>query len=144
MVGGFKHFLQLVGAAGWASRLTGSGEYTLLAPVDGGFREVTAERLDSLRADTTRASVWLRAHLIEGDHSLADLLRGGSVRTLDGSSRPVTRDAKGVYHIAGAMVVAGELSARNGMVIGMDRALPVMPEAGTAGAPARERASPER
>ncbi|GAB3984437.1 fasciclin domain-containing protein [Plantactinospora veratri] len=85
-------FEAAVRAADLAAELRAPGGVTILAPTDDAFgKKFSEENLDDLmihRRDELRDLV--RAHLVAGAHPLADLVAEGTVRTLDGSTVPVS------------------------------------------------------
>lgn len=76
-----------VRATGLAAELRGAQGVTVLAPTDDAFaRKFSASNLDELLIhdrDTLRQL--LRAHLVNGSYSLAELVAAGSVTTMDGT-----------------------------------------------------------
>ncbi|MEN3615130.1 fasciclin domain-containing protein [Plantactinospora sp. ZYX-F-223] len=95
-------FEAAVRAADLSAELRAPGGVTILAPTDDAFaKKFSEDNLDDLmihRKDELRDLV--RAHLVAGAHPLADLVADGSLRTLDGSTVPVSA--------AGAMARIGE------------------------------------
>ncbi|GAB3144820.1 hypothetical protein GCM10027290_23680 [Micromonospora sonneratiae] len=80
-------------ASGLADELRAMKGLTILAPTDDAFnRKFSEDNLDELflkRRDELRDL--LKAHVVDGSRSLADLVAAGSVTTLDGASVTVTR-----------------------------------------------------
>ncbi|MGW0434867.1 fasciclin domain-containing protein [Micromonospora sp. NPDC003197] len=80
-------------ASGLADELRARKGLTILAPTDDAFiRKFSEDNLDELllkRKDELRDLI--KAHAVDGSHSLADLVEAGGVTTLDGASVPVTR-----------------------------------------------------
>ncbi|GAA3776105.1 hypothetical protein GCM10022225_75150 [Plantactinospora mayteni] len=95
-------FEAVVRAADLSAELRAPGGVTILAPTDDAFaKKFSEENLDDLmihRKDELRDLV--RAHLVAGAHPLADLVADGTLRTLDGSTVPVSE--------AGPMARIGE------------------------------------
>ncbi|MFC6020321.1 fasciclin domain-containing protein [Plantactinospora solaniradicis] len=86
-------FEAAVRAAGLSAELRDPNGVTILAPTDDAFaKKFSEDNLDDLmikRKDELRTLV--RAHLVAGSHSLADLVTKGRVSTLDGTSVTITR-----------------------------------------------------
>ncbi|GIG89969.1 fasciclin domain-containing protein [Plantactinospora endophytica] len=95
-------FEAAVRAADLGAELRAPGGVTILAPTDDAFgKKFSEENLDDLmihRKDELRELV--RAHLVAGARPLADLVSDGTLRTLDGSTVPVSA--------AGTMARIGE------------------------------------
>jgi uncharacterized surface protein with fasciclin (FAS1) repeats len=79
-------------ASGLAPELRGMTGLTILAPTDDAFvAKFNEDTLDALfldRTDDLRAL--LKAHIVDGSHSLSELLAAGTVTTLDGASVEVS------------------------------------------------------
>ncbi|WP_326557716.1 fasciclin domain-containing protein [Micromonospora sp. NBC_01796] len=79
-------------ASGLAPELRGRTGLTILAPTDDAFlAKFNEDTLDALfieRKDDLRALI--EAHLVDGSHSLSDLVDAGTVTTLDGTKVEVT------------------------------------------------------
>jgi len=101
----------IVGNAGLADLLGGTGPYTVFAPDNGAFDALGAERADALNGAAMRpqAIALLRAHIVPGVVTRNDLeaaiQRNGTrpthMRTMAGGELTFTRDGE-------AIVVAGE------------------------------------
>ncbi|WP_148086463.1 fasciclin domain-containing protein [Micromonospora sp. HM5-17] len=85
-------FEAAVRAAGLSAQLRDPRGVTVLAPTDDAFaRKFSASNLDELMIhDRDTLRTLLRAHLVAGSHSLADLLAAGTVTTMDGTRLTVT------------------------------------------------------
>ncbi|MBE1492297.1 fasciclin domain-containing protein [Plantactinospora soyae] len=86
-------FEAAVRAADVSAELRDPDGVTILAPTDDAFaKKFSEDNLDNLmikQKDELRTL--LRAHLVAGSHSLADLVAKGRVSTLDGTSVTITR-----------------------------------------------------
>jgi uncharacterized surface protein with fasciclin (FAS1) repeats len=94
-------FEAAVRASGLKPQLHDADAITILAPTDDAFNAAfDRRRLDDLLLKRPRElRALLEAHMVEGTHSLADLLEAGELTTLAGDALEVTR--------AGAMARLG-------------------------------------
>jgi uncharacterized surface protein with fasciclin (FAS1) repeats len=121
----YGRFLYLVERSGWAPRLAGAKSYTLLVPNDLALRRVPAPLLARLESDSLLLSRWVGDHVFAGSLRTADLLSAGLDTAESGRIVRFTRDsASGRLRADEARVVQPDLMARNGMLQGIDRALP--------------------
>jgi uncharacterized surface protein with fasciclin (FAS1) repeats len=121
----YARFLHLVERSGWASRLSGAKSYTLLAPNDLALRRIPAPVLARLESDSLLLNRWVGDHVLAGGLRTTDLLSAGLDTAESGRVVRFTRDpASGSLRADEARVVQPDLMARNGMVQGIDRALP--------------------
>merc|ERR1719359_905232 len=77
----FDKFMSLLEGSDVAETLKGSGEYTLLAPVNTAI-EKSKDPID------------LKLHVLKGEHSLEDLKTGGEMETLAGTKVTVGKPLK--------------------------------------------------
>ncbi|MEV7228682.1 MULTISPECIES: fasciclin domain-containing protein [Polymorphospora] len=122
-------FEAAVRASGLATDLRGMEGLTILAPTDDAFlRKFSAANWDELilsRPDDLRAL--LRAHLIDGAHSLADLVTAGNITTLDGTEATVAADGA-MARIAGdAQTLCVDYRATNARIHVIDKVLGDLP-----------------
>ena len=119
-------FEAAVRATGMAEELRAIEAVTVLAPTDEAFEETfTEDTLDDLllfRQDELRTV--LEAHLIEGSHSLTDLLTVQRLRTLDGHRLRVAPGHGGMLRLDGrAETVCGDYLVANGRIHVIDEVL---------------------
>ncbi|HEX6107029.1 MAG TPA: fasciclin domain-containing protein [Gemmatimonadales bacterium] len=130
--GRYTVFLDLMAREGPGAVLEDTAHVTLLAPTDSAFTRLAPDALDRLRSDSAVRARWARALVVEGDWTIADLLRAGEVTSRGGEPVRAARAADGSVRLNGARVVQPDLTARNGILHGVDRV--VLPD--TASAPA--------
>jgi uncharacterized surface protein with fasciclin (FAS1) repeats len=120
----YSRFIRLVERSGWAQRLSGAKSYTLLAPNDLALRRMPAPILARLESDSVLLNRWVADHVFGGSLRTADLLSAGQGTAESGRIIRFTRDsASGRLRADDARIVQPDLTARNGMLHGIDRAL---------------------
>jgi hypothetical protein len=98
---------------------------TILAPTDDAFAKAfDRQRLDDLLLQRPRElRALLEAHIVEGTHSLADLLDAGEVTTIAGDELEVTR-AGAMARLGGrAMTVCADYTVANARIHVIDGVL---------------------
>ena len=120
----YGRFIRLVERSGWAPRLSGAKSYTLLAPNDLALRRMPPPVLARLESDSVLLNRWVADHVFGGSLRTTDLLSAGQGTAESGRIVRFTRDpASGRLRADDARVVQPDLTARNGMLHGIDRAL---------------------
>jgi len=71
----YYKFAALVRSAGIDADLKAAGTYTVLAPHTVLFRNMPPGRLDSLQADPAKLAMVLKAHIIKGKFTKADIIK---------------------------------------------------------------------
>jgi hypothetical protein len=124
-------------AAGLADELD---RITILAPTDDAFLvAMTQETLDELiisRQDELRAL--LEAHIVDGEHSVADLVEAGSVTTRSGDTLMVEASANGARLGGSAQTACSDYHVANATVHVIDAVLGEIPAPAPPGEPAHE------
>jgi uncharacterized surface protein with fasciclin (FAS1) repeats len=120
--GTFSTLLAAVDAAGLAETLRGPGPFTVLAPSDAAFAALPEGAVAALLAEPERLAAVLKAHVLAGRQTAADLVGAGSALALDGSRWPVRIEA-GRLQIGGAALSGTDLGAGNGLVQVLDGVL---------------------
>ena len=128
LTGRYTVFLDLVGRDPRGAALRDTVSSTVLAPIDSAFSALPASAVDLLRSDSTVRARWVEGLLLPGDLPMAALLDAGEARTADGTAMAVTRGRKGEVKIGEAGVVQPDVTARNGVLHGVDRV--TLPDAG--------------
>lgn len=116
-VQGFSTLVSLVGEAGLAETLSGTGPYTVMAPTDDAFAEVPAATLDELKADPTgKLADVLKLHVISGelDSAALEADAGTCVETLGGKVK-VEKDGD-TLTFGGATVDKVDVVGSNGII----------------------------
>jgi uncharacterized surface protein with fasciclin (FAS1) repeats len=121
--GVYATFLQAVEAAGWHDRLSGGGDFTVLAPTDAAFAALPPERLAAVLNDRLRLERLVAAHVVRGRHSLGALAEMRTVRTAGGLRLTPRWTADEQLFLDGAEVVEPDRAARNGVLHGVDAVL---------------------
>ncbi|GAB2932147.1 hypothetical protein GCM10027280_19830 [Micromonospora polyrhachis] len=116
-------------ASGLTDELRARQGLTVLAPTDDAFRRKFSEDdLDGLflkRKNELRDL--LKAHVVDGSHSLTDLVAAGSVTTLDGASVPITRADAMARLGADATTLCVDYRATNARIHIIDKVLGKLP-----------------
>lgn len=116
-------------ASGLADELRARQGLTILAPTDDAFgRKFSEDDLDGLflkRKDELREL--LKAHVVDGSHSLTDLVAAGSATTLDGASVPVTRSDAMARLGADVTTLCADYRATNARIHIIDKVLGTLP-----------------
>lgn len=103
-------------AAELADDLSGSGPFTVFAPVNSAFGALDEAQVERLLAPENRALLRkvLTYHVVPGAIYAADLTDGAQVTTLEGTT--LTIDLGGEARVNGARIVATDIEASNGVV----------------------------
>lgn len=104
-------------AAALTETLSGTGPFTVFAPVNAAFAALPADVLARLLETGNRAilSKVLTFHVVPGRLTAAQLQNGQSLTTVEGTVLPVTV-ANGVVTVGGARVTTANIEASNGIV----------------------------
>lgn len=121
--GNFTTLTSVVKDTGYNATLVTGGPYTVFAPTDDAFNKLPAGTMDSLRANKPQLTGVLKNHVITGQHTAADLVKLGSVNTLDGRTLKVTQDSNGTVSIDGAKIIKQDVPASNGVIQVVDNVL---------------------
>ncbi|MEO3776592.1 fasciclin domain-containing protein [Micromonospora sp. B11E3] len=131
-------FEAAVRAAGLSAELRDARGITVLAPTDDAFgRKFSEDNLDELmihRRDELRGLV--RAHLVAGSRSLAELVAAGTVTTLDGTRVTVTRAGSAARLGPGAETLCADYRVAGGQVHIINAVLGDLPTTAGQGDPA--------
>ena len=112
-----------VGKAGLGDTLNGPGPFTIFAPVNDAFAKIPADTLDSVLADKAALTKILTYHVVAGKMSSADLVKAGSVTTVEGATLNVAKAADGSLTVNGAKVLCMDVPVANGTVFLIDSVL---------------------
>ncbi|QTN31719.1 CIA30 family protein [Akkermansiaceae bacterium] len=128
--GRFKTLAAAIQSAGLAETLSGDGPLTVFAPTDEAFAKLPQgtvgdllkpENIDQLKAVITM-------HVTRGKAGLADALKSGSVKSLQGSPLNIAF-AKGRVRVNDAAILDADLACGNGVIHVIDSVLlPPPPE----------------
>jgi uncharacterized surface protein with fasciclin (FAS1) repeats len=120
----FNTLLAAANAAGVTSVLAGPGPYTILAPTDAAFANLSPARLNALLRNPAQLAELLKCHIIPGVVDPAQLVgtKGRSFKTL--GVRSVTlRVARNGQLLANNANVGEIIPASNGQILALDRVL---------------------
>jgi len=104
--------------------LKNAGPYTLFAPSDTAFKKIPYEDVQSLWANKKKLKQVLSYHIVEGKHSLDDLRKTGTLKTIEGHTLTIKTQGQDVYADK-ALITTADVPASNGIVHVVD--LVVMP-----------------
>jgi uncharacterized surface protein with fasciclin (FAS1) repeats len=119
-------------AANLGAALKGAGPYTIFAPSNTAFSNLSSGKLDSLLADPAKLATLLKGHVVEGKYDKAAILKAlatppATLKTLDGQTLTLgvsdkhlqITDAQGNK----ANFIAFDMLATNGVAIGLNAVL---------------------
>ncbi len=122
--GDFTTLLTALDAADLAETLRGPGPYTLFAPPDSAFAELSGGILDDLLADPAGALTGvLTYHVVSGKVMSTDLSDGMMVETVNGATLRVDIGADGAVRVNDATVMEADIEATNGVIHVIDGVL---------------------
>jgi uncharacterized surface protein with fasciclin (FAS1) repeats len=121
-------------AANQTATLKGAGPYTIFAPSNDAFANLTAAQLDALFADPAKLATVLRGHIVAGINDkkaiLADIRATGTstMKTIDGQTLTLSVNAAKNLVITDAQgntakVIKFDIEGNNGVAIGIDAVL---------------------
>jgi uncharacterized surface protein with fasciclin (FAS1) repeats len=104
-------------AAELTGTLSGTGPFTVFAPVNDAFAALPAGVVQRLLETGNRAilSKLLTFHVVPGRITASQLQNGQTLTTVEGTTLPVTV-AGGIVTVGGARVTTGDINASNGVV----------------------------
>jgi uncharacterized surface protein with fasciclin (FAS1) repeats len=122
----FKTLSSLLQTAGLVEALKGQGPFTIFAPTDEAFAQLSPESLEALKKDPQKLAELLKYHVVEGAIKADEMAKLSEAKTLDGQPVAiVVTDDK--TQINDATVTQPDLEAANGVIHTIDRVL-VPPE----------------
>jgi uncharacterized surface protein with fasciclin (FAS1) repeats len=123
--GVFGSFEQALELAGIDRELAAAGEYTVFAPSDEAFADMSEAERQALLADKEKLAALVKKHIVPGRHTATDLIQSETVQAMDGSTLDIGPSARfnGHVGVANAEVVKTGLYAANGVVHVIDRVI---------------------
>jgi len=115
--GNFKTLVTAIQAAGLVDTLKGAGPFTVFAPTDEAFAKIPKATLDGLLKDKAALAKVLTYHVVAGKVMAKDV-KPGMVKTVQGSE--ITLATMGGVTVNGAMVIAADVAADNGVIHAID------------------------
>jgi uncharacterized surface protein with fasciclin (FAS1) repeats len=119
-VGSFKTLVTAVERAGLADILKSEGPYTVLAPTDDAFDQLSEGTLDSLLQDSHKLKQVLLYHVISGDVRSDDLAQIDEAPTMEGSVVAVEQNGARVNE---AKILQTDILTDNGVIHAIDAVL---------------------
>ena len=122
--GNFTTLLKAAEAADLVSTLSGEGPFTIFAPSDDAFEQLSKGTVRSLLKAKNQSKLRsiLQNHVVEGRMMAADVAGRSSIDTLGGRSLSIQKDGN-VVQIGDASIRQTNLEAQNGVVHVIDRVL---------------------
>jgi uncharacterized surface protein with fasciclin (FAS1) repeats len=124
--GNYKTLTSLLEQAGLIEALKGQGPFTLFAPTDDAFAQLSDETLETLSKDPEKLAALLKYHVVEGAVKAADIAKLNDAKTWEGQPITVTVTG-GLVTINDAKVTKPDVETANGMIHAIDKVL-VPPE----------------
>jgi uncharacterized surface protein with fasciclin (FAS1) repeats len=88
--GNFKTLSALLKTAGLVDALKAQGPFTIFAPTDDAFAQLSPETLDALNKDPQKLAELLKYPVIEGEVQATDVAKLSEAKTLEGDSVAIT------------------------------------------------------
>jgi LPXTG-motif cell wall-anchored protein len=124
--GNFKTLASLLETAGLVTILKGQGPFTVFAPTDDAFAQLSPDSLEALKKDPAKLEALLKYHVVQGAIKAADVAKLTETQTLEGQPIAIgVKDNK--TQINDATVTKPDQQAANGVIHTIDRVL-VPPE----------------
>lgn len=120
--GQFKTLVAAVSAAGLVDTLKSKGPFTVLAPTDAAFAKLPAGTVDALLNDIPTLTKILTYHVVAGQLSSCDLVKLGTVKTVQGQNIEISYKNKALY-INDSQVVMYNIKTTNGIIQVLDSVL---------------------
>jgi uncharacterized surface protein with fasciclin (FAS1) repeats len=129
----YQSFGLLLRAANLSATLKGAGPYTIFAPNNTAFNNLSADVLDRLFQDPAKLAAVLKAHIVLGKYDKAGIVKAlGSkmtaLKTLDGQTLTLTLTPTKNLELTDSDgnkmdVIAFDINASNGVIIGVNHLL---------------------
>ena len=123
----FETLVQAVQAANVAEILSGGGPFTVFAPTDAAFDQLSAGALNNLLANPEALRNVLTYHVVSGRLTAADLQGRDYVTTLTGERLRV-RTMNGRVMVGNATVAMANVDASNGVIHAIDKVVTSGPQ----------------
>jgi uncharacterized surface protein with fasciclin (FAS1) repeats len=124
----YRTFAKALRATGWDKTLRQPSYFTVLAPTEYAFNRLPEAERRALFAPENANGLesLVRRHIVAGWKAKSDLMSQPFLETLGRDAIPI-EVTDGKLRIGGARVLFQDQSARNGVVLSLDRLLPVEP-----------------
>jgi len=123
--GRFTTLVTALKAAQLDGNLTDPGPFTVFAPTDTAFKKLPDGTMDSLLKDPNKFYLkkMLLYHVVNKKLMAADVMRLGSIETLQGESILVSSSSGVIYLNGGAKIIATDIVCSNGVIHAIDTVL---------------------
>lgn len=123
--GRFTTLVTALKAAQLDGNLSGPGPFTVFAPTDAAFRKLPDGTVNSLVNDPNKFYLkkMLLYHVVNKKLMAADVMRLGSIETLQGNSILVSSSSGVVYLNGGTKIIATDIVCSNGVIHAIDTVL---------------------
>ena len=123
--GRFTTLVTALKAAQMDGNLSGPGPFTVFAPTDNAFKKLPDGTIDSLLKDPNKFYLkkMLLYHVVNKKLMAADVMRLGSIETLQGNSILVSSSSGVMYLNGGTKIIATDIVCSNGVIHAIDTVL---------------------
>jgi len=123
--GRFTTLVTALKAAQMDGSLSGPGPFTVFAPTDTAFKKLPDGTIDSLLKDPNKFYLkkMLLYHVVNKKLMAADVMRLGSIETLQGESILVSSSSGVIYLNGGTKIIATDIVCSNGVIHAIDAVL---------------------
>lgn len=122
--GTFNTLVKALQSAGLVDTLSRGGPYTVFAPTDAAFAQLSPGELDDWMKPENKMKLQqiLKYHVVEGKMSSSQLKGGKTFTTLEGDTLTV-KDQNGKMMVNGAMIEGADIEASNGVIHSINKVL---------------------
>ncbi|GEM_PF-2951916 len=120
--GNFKTLASLLETANLVDMLKGQGSYTIFAPTDDAFAQVSSDSLDALKKDPKKLEAVLKYHVVEGAVKSSDMATLTETKTLEGASISI-KVKDNTTTINDAKMTKPDVESSNGVIHPIDKVL---------------------
>ena len=123
--GRFTTLVTALKAAQLDGNLSGPGSFTVFAPTDNAFKKLPAGTIDSLLKDPQKYYLkkMLLYHVVNKELMAADVMRLGSIDTLEGQSLLIDVSNGTIFVNGNAKVITADIVCSNGVIHVIDNVL---------------------
>ncbi|MBD1873746.1 fasciclin domain-containing protein [Nodosilinea sp. FACHB-131] len=118
---GFSTLVAAVQAAGLVEALQSPGPFTVFAPNDAAFAKLPPGTVQTLVQNPPQLGRILKFHVVAGKHTKDDLIKLGTVDSLEGAPIPIHSPIEDeAFEVKNATVLAADIEADNGIIHVLD------------------------
>jgi len=118
---GFSTLVAAVQAAGLVEALQSPGPFTVFAPNDAAFAKLPPSTVQTLVQNPPQLGRILKFHVVSGKYTQAELIKLGTVESLEGAPIPI--DGTEGFEVKNATVIAADIEADNGIIHVLDNVI---------------------